>query len=80
MSIKFCRLPSVLDASQRSRAAHYKDIQDGFFTKPVRIGGRSVAWPLHEVQRILAARIAGKSDDEIRELVALLEVERKQVA
>jgi prophage regulatory protein len=50
------------------------------FTKPVRIGSRSVAWPRHETEAINAARLAGKSDAEIRELVARLEKDRKAAA
>ena len=71
------RLPSVLKKRGRSRSAHYLDIQEGLFTRPVSIGSRAVGWPEHEVDAINAARIAGKSEDEIRQLVAKLEADRK---
>ena len=38
--------------------------------------GRSSGWPAREVAALNAARIAGKSDAEIRELVADLVAER----
>jgi prophage regulatory protein len=80
MNIKFFRLPATLEFRQRSRAGHYADIQNGLWTKPVRVSLRSVAWPEHEIQAINSARLAGKTDDEIRVLVATLEQNRKLAA
>lgn len=71
------RLKAVLRERARSRSAHYLDIQQGLFTHPVQIGLRAVGWPASEVAAINAARIAGKSEVEIRELVAKLEAVRK---
>jgi prophage regulatory protein len=39
-----------------------------------------VGWPANEVAALNAARIAGKSDDEIRQLVRKLEAARKAMA
>ena len=64
----------------RSRSAHYLDIQQGLFTRAVPIGARAVGWPASEVAAINAARIAGKSDQEIRALVVKLEAARKAAA
>ena len=55
-----------------SHASVYTAIHDRLFTVPVPIGQRAVGWPDTEVKAINAARIAGKSDDQIRELVAKL--------
>ncbi len=49
----------------------YDDIKDGTLTTPVKCG-RSSRWPRHEVQAIVATRIAGSSKAEIRELVIRL--------
>jgi prophage regulatory protein len=50
------------------------------FTKPVRITSKkAAAWPSNEVDDINAARIAGKSDAEICELVKLLHAKRKEL-
>jgi hypothetical protein len=51
--------------------------QQGLFTHPVQIGLRAVGWPSSEVAALNAARIAGKSDEEIRALVVRLEAARK---
>lgn len=72
------RLPEVLRLRGRSRSTHYADIQQGLFTSQVLIGARAVGWPEHEVTAINAARIAGKSDAEIRELVFRLEADREK--
>ncbi len=80
MAITILRLPAVLNARGRSRSSHYLDIQQGLFTRPVSIGLRAVGWPAHEITSLNAARIAGKSDDEIRALVLKLEAARKAVA
>ncbi len=76
MSQTLLRLPVVLKARGRSRSAHYLDIQNGLFTKPVAIGPRAVAWPDSELAALNAARIAGQSDAEIRNLVQTLETAR----
>ena len=40
------------------------------------LGPRAVGWPSDEVEAINAARIAGKTDDEVRVLVTKLEAAR----
>jgi prophage regulatory protein len=80
MKIEFQRLPAILAARGRRRSAHYEDIRQGLFTRPVSIGSRSVAWPLHELQALNNARLAGKSADEIRQLVRRLEADRLTAA
>ncbi len=80
MATTIHRLPSVLRKRGRSRSSHYLDIHQGLFTRPVHIGARAVGWPENEVAILNAARIAGKSDEEIRELVSKLEANRKAVA
>jgi prophage regulatory protein len=77
MTHTILRLPVVLRERGRSRSAHYLDIQQGLFTRPVPIGARAVGWPAGEVAAINAARIAGKSEHEIRTLVEKLESDRK---
>lgn len=75
------RMPSVKDETgHRSHASIYNAIKEGLFTKPVPIGQRSVGWPSDEVKAINAARIAGKSEAEIRELVQRLHAKRAELA
>ena len=75
------RMPSVkAETGHRSHATIYTAIKAGLFTTGVAIGQRSVGWPSTEVAAINAARIAGKSDDEIRNLVKALHAKRIESA
>jgi prophage regulatory protein len=80
MTHTILRLPTVLRERGRSRSSHYLDIQEGLFTHPVSIGSRAVGWPSDEVAALNAARIAGKTDEQIRALVVALEAARKTAA
>ena len=74
------RMPAVkAETGHRSHASIYNAITAGLFTKPVPIGTRSVGWPDYEVRAINTARIAGKSEAEIRELVSRLHAKRSEL-
>lgn len=75
--IVILRTPEILKRRGRSRSSHYADIKNGLYVKPVQIGLRAVGIPEDEVDALNAARIAGKTDDEIRALVLKLEAARK---
>lgn len=72
-------LTGVSSALHRSRSSIYSDIAQGTLPRPVKLGERSVAWPQSEIAAIQNARIAGKSEDEIRELVSSLQASRGKV-
>ena len=71
------RIPAVKSESGLSRSTIYLRVSQGLWTKPVSLGARAVGWPSDEVEAINAARIAGKTDEEVRALVEKLEVARK---
>jgi prophage regulatory protein len=60
-----------------SRGSFYTKISQGLMVKPIKIGPRAAAVMASEVEAINGARIAGKSDDDIRELVAKLHEQRQ---
>jgi prophage regulatory protein len=74
------RLPEVRALTGLSRSTTYLRITQGLWPKPVSLGARAVGWPSAEVTAINLARIAGKSDDDIRQLVLKLEAARKVAA
>ena len=76
---KILRLPEVLAETGASRSTTYYRISQELWTKQVRLGPRMVGWPADEVSALNAARISGKSDDQIRALVRKLEADRKAV-
>jgi prophage regulatory protein len=69
--IAFDRLPAVrqrLGGVGHSKV--YGDISKGLFPPPLKLsGGRVSVWPRHEVDAIAAGILAGKTDDQLRELV-----------
>ena len=80
MLLTIYRLPAVKAESGYSRSTIYLRIAQGLWTRQVSLGPRCVGWPRHEIEALNAARIAGKSDDEIRALVVKLEADRKAAA
>lgn len=74
--IRLIRKPQVLLKYPYSHTQFQENIARGVFPKPVPIGRRAVAWVSHEVDAVIAALVAGKSEAEIRELVRGLEAAR----
>lgn len=77
--VTLCRLRDACTQQAKSRSAFYLDISTGLMTRPVKLGTAS-AWPAHEIDAVNRARIAGKTDDQIRQLVKKLEADRKAMA
>jgi prophage regulatory protein len=77
MTDTILRLPAIKTSTGLSRSTIYLRIAQGAFPKPVSLGGRAVGWPASEVAALNAARISGKSNSEIRDLVVNLEAARK---
>ncbi len=77
MSTTILRLPALKSKCGTPRSTVYLRITQGLWPKPVHLGPRAVGWPEYECDSLNAARIAGKTDDEIRQLVARLEADRK---
>ncbi|MCM8624395.1 AlpA family transcriptional regulator [Accumulibacter sp.] len=73
----FLRLKQVRAVTGMSRSWIYEAIRRGEFPAPIPLGARAVAWDSASIAAWQAARIAGKSDAEVRELVARPEAARK---
>lgn len=74
------RLAAVKAATGNSRSTIYVRIGQGLWPKQIPLGPRMVGWPANEVAAMNAARIAGKSDQEIRALVVTLVAARTAAA
>jgi len=72
MTTCLLRLNAALDLTGQTRSTHYLRIKQGLMPPPVKLGERCAAWPSTELSAINAARIAGKSETEIRTLVSSL--------
>ena len=76
METEIIRLPEVSRTTGLARSTIYLRIEQGLLPKPVSLGGKAVGWPATEISQINAARIAGKSNEEIKNLVDDLEKQR----
>lgn len=63
------RRPEARSQFGVSNSTFYEWIKLGLMVPGVALGHRSVGYASHELDAIAAARIAGKSEDEIRTLV-----------
>jgi len=55
--MKLIRLQQVMAITGLGRSTIYKYISDGWFPRPVPLGGRSVGWVESEVHEWIFARI-----------------------
>ena len=71
------RIPTVKnELGHKSNTSIYSAIRGGLLTRAVPLSKRAVGWPEAEIQAISAARIAGNSDEQIRDLVNALHQKR----
>jgi len=79
MPYTILRIPAVKGQSGYSRSTIYLRVAQGLWTKPVSLGPRAVGWPANDIEALNAARISGKTDAQIRELVEALHTQRKDL-
>lgn len=58
--MRLIRLKEVIDNTGLGRSTIYKYITEGFFPKPVPLGGRAVAWLESEVHDWILARVEAR--------------------
>ena len=67
--LEMLRFKDVVKATGYPRGSVYEQIKQRTFPSPVKMGARTAAWPRHEIEAILQARIAGANNEAIRLLV-----------
>jgi len=70
VNLRIERRQDVLDKVRFSRSTLYSRIQQGLFVPPLSLGRRSVQCLEHETDMVLRGLVSGKTDLEIKELVA----------
>lgn len=75
-ALKILRIKQIKAQTGLPNSTVYYHIQQGLFTRPIKLGERMSGWLESEVTAIMAARIAGKSEAEIKTLVQSLENDR----
>ncbi len=73
---RILRLPDVIKITGLSRSSIYNYIDLGLFPKPIKLGKRAVGWPANEISSVNKARIEGKNNDKIYDVVKHLEEQR----
>jgi prophage regulatory protein len=63
-----------------ARSTVYENTKKGLLPPPIRLSERRIAWPAHEIEAIQRARLAGRTDEEIRALVTELVEARSKAA
>jgi prophage regulatory protein len=58
----------------------YDHIARGILPATIKFGPRAVGHPSHEIDAIISARIAGRSEDDIKALVTSLMAARKNAS
>jgi len=78
--MKMVKMAEIKDKkASPSHAPVYEEIRNGTFPQGVLIGKRSKAWPDYEIEILNAARLAGKSDDDLRALVKAFYLKRQEL-
>jgi prophage regulatory protein len=80
IQLRILRKPEVLALTGFKKSTLYTRIKEGLMPSPISLGGaRAVGWIDHEIQTVLAAFCAGKSPDEIKQLVTELVAKRSEL-
>ena len=74
--MQFLRPKTVLERYGYTRSQFYAAQQDGTFVRSVKIGKRAAVIPEGEAEVLAAARVAGASTEQIKQLVAKLHEQR----
>lgn len=76
---RILRKPEVLKRTGISMSSLYNKVTDGTFPPPIPLGERAVGFVSSEVDAFIDYMIAGKSQDDLRELVKNLVEQRQQL-
>ena len=74
---QFVRIGSVTQQTTLCKDFLYKQVAKGLFPSQIKLGERVSVWLQSEITTFLNARIAGISNDELKDLVKELEAARK---
>ncbi|SEN30411.1 helix-turn-helix transcriptional regulator [Nitrosomonas marina] len=75
---KLIRIKDVIAISGLKRSTLYANISKGTFPSQIKLGERCSAWVESEILAVNQARIAGKSEQDIKELITQLKNQRQQ--
>jgi prophage regulatory protein len=76
---KYLSIKDVCKRLSRGYSSIDNDVIAGLITPPVKIGGKLKFWPQFEIDTLLAARMAGKDNEEVKEIVKSLNGKRQEL-
>jgi prophage regulatory protein len=74
--LRILRIKQIKTQTGLPNSTIYDHIKKGLFCRPIKLSERCSGWLETEINAIMGARIAGKSETEIKELVLSLENQR----
>lgn len=80
MPRRLLKLDAVRDLTALRTTSVYRAVKLGTLPPPIKLTSRSSAWVEDEIAACNEARIAGKSDEDLKRLVARLVAKRQQAA
>ena len=75
---KLIRKPEVLALTGFSKSTLYNRINNRLFVPPISIGPRAVAFVASEVEAVIGAMIEELPPEQIKQLVSLILLQRKE--
>lgn len=66
---KLIKLSEIINTYPLSESTIFRQISAGTFPPAINLGCRSTAYLSSEIEVVMAARIAGKSENELQKLV-----------
>ena len=73
------RMKEMQNIYALGKTCAYERVKSGLLPQPISLGGRSVGYPLSEVNTVLKAMIRGDSEEQIKALVIELTEQRKEL-
>ena len=78
--LELARKPRALEITGNRHATFQTKIKQGLLPTPVKITERCSAWPIHELDAVNRAIVAGQTPDQIKFLVTELVNSRRAAA
>lgn len=73
----FLNTQEILHRTGYSRTTLYNRVKSALFMKPLKLDGRSVVWPEHEVEELLRFMLSEPTQDQIWSLVSKIHTRRQ---
>lgn len=71
------RKPDIKAIFSFADSTLYLHVSQGILPKPISLSSRARGWPASEIDAIVAARIAGRTEDQIKALVITMTAARQ---